>query len=31
MGAVMAMTGGPSGPMGQLQNQGAALVVFALD
>lgn len=31
MGAVMAMTGGPSGPMGQLLNQGAALVVYALD
>jgi alcohol dehydrogenase (cytochrome c) len=30
MGAVMAMTGGPAGPMGQLQNQGAALVVYAL-
>ena len=30
MGAVMAMTGGPDGPMGQLQSQGAALVVYAL-
>jgi alcohol dehydrogenase (cytochrome c) len=31
MGAVMGMTGGPAGPMGQLKNQGAALVVYALD
>lgn len=31
MGAVMAMTGGASGPMGQLQNTGAALVVYALE
>tara|TARA_R110002072_G_scaffold136124_3_gene278378 strand:- start:94484 stop:96238 length:1755 start_codon:yes stop_codon:yes gene_type:complete len=31
MGAVTAMTGGPAGPMGQLRNQGAALVVYALE
>jgi alcohol dehydrogenase (cytochrome c) len=31
MGAVMAMTGGPKGPMGQLQSRGAALVVYALE
>lgn len=31
MGAVTAMTGGADGPMGQLQNSGAALVVYALD
>lgn len=31
MGAVMGMTGGPAGPFGQLQNSGAALVVYALD
>lgn len=31
MGAVTAMTGGVDGPMGKLQNQGAALVVYALE
>jgi len=31
MGAVTAMTGGAEGPMGKLQNSGAALVVYALD
>jgi len=31
LGAVTAMTGGAQGPMGQLQNSGAALIVYALD
>lgn len=31
LGAVTAMTGGAEGPMGSLQNSGAALVVYALD
>ncbi len=31
MGAVTAMTGGAEGPMGKLQNSGAALVVYALE
>ncbi|MDP2126044.1 MAG: PQQ-binding-like beta-propeller repeat protein [Pseudohongiella sp.] len=31
MGAVTAMTGGADGPMGKLQNQGPALIVYALE
>lgn len=31
MGAVMGMTGGPDGPLGQLRGQGAALIVYGLE
>ncbi|TFH73695.1 alcohol dehydrogenase [Gammaproteobacteria bacterium LSUCC0112] len=31
MGAVSAMTGGPDSPLGKLQNQGPALIVYALE
>lgn len=31
LGAITAMTGGAEGPMGKLQNSGAALVVYALE
>jgi len=31
LGALVGMTGGPTGPFGQLRGQGAALIVYALD